>query len=147
MITKVSAKGDELYDVIERIYERQRDYREISPISLAREGMQAIDFPSSLHALGYIGCELHLREIARTFCRRRFEPVKTPGEHLEVDLFPETLQERYPVKGMAGDEPRYVLRGHLSMEDRAFNVARMRRASRALTKHADALEAEGLNPT
>jgi hypothetical protein len=58
--------GDQLYDVSERIYDRQREYLEVSPISLAREGMQAIDFPLRLHPLGHIGCELHLRQIARS---------------------------------------------------------------------------------
>jgi hypothetical protein len=134
--------GDELYDVIARIYARQQSYKEISPISLADEGMQAIDFPRRLHPLGYIGCNYHLRQIARSFCRKKFDPVD-PSALQSADLFPETLQERYPVRGMAGDEPRYVLREHLSPADRAYNVARMRRASVALQKHADALEADG----
>ena len=136
--------GDELYDVIARIYERQQAYTEVSPISLAEEAMRAIDFPQRLHTLGWIGCNYHFREIARSFCRRRFDPIDPALRYQGDDLFPETLQDRYPVKGMKGDEPRYVLREHLSPDDRAFNVTRMRRTASALQRHADALEADGL---
>ena len=137
----MSDAGDELYDVISRICERQRGYRAISPIALASEAMQAIDFPISLHPLGYIGCERHFREIARSTLRKRFDPVDPEKE--QDDLFPHTLQERYPIRRKRSEDPRYVLRKHLSDADRAYNVARLRRSGNAQLKHADALEAEG----
>jgi hypothetical protein len=137
----MSNAGDQLYDVITRICERQKTYREISPIALAAEAMQAIDFPLTLHPLGHIGCEMHFREIARSTLRKRFDPTDPAQE--ENDLFPETLQERYPIRRDRGEDPRYVLRKHLSDGDHAYNVARLRRSGEAQLKHADALEADG----
>lgn len=134
----MSESGDELYAVIERIYERMRNYKNVSPIVMAKEAMQAINFGRELHNLGYIAADQHFRQIARSFCRKRFDPVALA---LENDLFPETLQERYPMRGHVGEERVYVLLDEADDPTLIYNENRMERAAKALQKHADALRA------
>jgi hypothetical protein len=130
--------SDELYEVVSAIYEKHKGKPSISPAwLLATEGMRRISFPRELHPRGYRGCHMHLRQIARSFCRKKFDPT----EEAENDLFQETLQERYPQRPKADEEHQYVLLDELTDDDGAYNVARMRRASLALQKHSDALEA------
>jgi hypothetical protein len=131
--------GDELSRVISELYDKNRGVKEVSPAWLATEAMAKIGFPHSLHRIGYIGCHLQFRQIARSFCRSRFERIDLDGT--EGGLFPETLQERYPVRPKSDEEPRYVLLEFLEDGDIAYNVDRMLSASEALRKHAAALEA------
>ena len=61
----MSDAGDELYAVIERIYERMRNYKNVSPIVMAKEAMQAINFGRELHNHqsgpdGATACACHL---------------------------------------------------------------------------------------
>lgn len=133
--------GDELARVIATIYERNRELPSISPAWLATAGMQTIRFPRTLHALGYVGCHLQLRQIARKYCRKAFDPVDGADGEGQEEMFPETLQERYPLRPKRGEEPQYVMLEFLSDQDVDYNIARMRRASLALQKHSDALEA------
>jgi hypothetical protein len=105
--------------------------------------MCAIKFKPELHRLGYAGCHLQVRQMARGVLRRDFDPEERVAASVEGedDLFPETLQDRYPRRGKHGEEPVYVLREQMTGNDVGYNVARMRRGGRALLKHADALEA------
>lgn len=129
-------EGSALYDVIQRVCDRHSDRPSIHPAWLATEAMGVIGFPRELHELGYLGCHLQLRQIARAFCRRRFDPA----EQSESDLFPDTLQERYP-RAPNGEDPEYVLLDLMTRGDIRFNVARLRKEAEAKLKHADALEA------
>jgi hypothetical protein len=52
------------------------------------------------------------------------------------------LKTRYPTPAKSEDDVEYVLREHLSENDRWFNIVRMRNTAAALVRHADALEAE-----
>ncbi len=133
-------EGAELYNVIADIYEGQKYIPLVSPISLANKGMEKIGFSRSLHILGWIGCHLQLRQIARGFCRQKFDPLA--GK--EDDLFPETLQERYPQRHAPGEDPTYVLLEYLPDGDLLWNVARMSRDIDARIAHRDALGAYGL---
>jgi hypothetical protein len=136
--------GAALWEIVGKIYEKHRGKATVNPSWLATEAMVDIAFPRKLHELGYVGCHLQLRQIARSFCRAKFDPVHNPISAAD-DLFPETLQERYPRRPTGqNEEPEYVLLDLLSDDDRAYNVARMRSAALALQKHADALEADGL---
>jgi hypothetical protein len=132
-------EGQELWDVIFAIYDKHRKQSRISPAWLATEGMVAIDFSRSTHELGYIGCHLQLRQIARQFCGQHFDPIhrQAPAD----DLFPETLQERYPVKTPEGEDPEYILLEEMDDDDFDFNIERMERRARSLLKHVDALRA------
>jgi hypothetical protein len=135
---------DELAVAVQRVIDAHAATTEISPDWIATETMLAIKFPRSLHRLGYAGCNLELRQIARGKLRHQFDPTSQadPGAD-EDDLFPETLQDRYPRRRKRGEPPSYVLRALMSRRDLDFNVARMRRVGQALLKHADALEAWG----
>lgn len=133
-------QDDPLYRVVGAAYEKHKDQGEISPSWLATLAMVEIGFGRDLHELGYIGCHLHLRQVARYFCGKKFDPE----ENIEDDLFPETLQQRYPKKPTDKDsEPVYILLDLLSDDDVKYNVARLRKESSAKLKHADALEAWG----
>jgi len=137
-------EGEPLWEVIGTLYERYCGVPSLNPAWLATQGMSKIEFPPALHNLGYIGCHLQLRQIARAYCRRKFDPLHRVA-HAADDLFPDTLQERYPLRPKKRDEqPVYVLLDYLSADDRAYNVERMRLAGMALQRHADALEADGL---
>jgi hypothetical protein len=89
---------EKLAQTVQSIIEHNADLVAISPAWVATAAMQAIEFPRDLHALGYAGCHLELRQMARAKLRRQFDPVSLiegaadDGE----DLFPDTLQDRYP---------------------------------------------------
>jgi hypothetical protein len=132
------SESRDLYAVIRSICEGHRDLPSLNPVWLATEAMTVIGFDRDIHELGWRGCHLQFRQIARSFCRRHFDPT----ERTEDDLFPETLQERYPRREFnPSGEAEYVLRDLLTPSDIAYNVERLRREASAKLKHADALEA------
>ena len=128
----------QLHAVIASVYEKHRDRDTVSPSWLATEVMVDIDFPRELHRLGYLGCHLQVRQIARGFCRSKNEAPDG-----QEDLFSGTLQHRYPRAGSNKDNPEYILLDLMSDRDVAFNVARLRAEAAAKMDHADALEAWG----
>lgn len=128
-----------LYEIVSAVYEDHKDLGSISPSWLATEAIVRIDFPRSLHEVGYVGCHLQMRQIARGFCRQRFDPTETH----EDDLFHGMLQQRYPAAHSVDEEPVYLLLETLSDTDVAYNVARLRKEADAKLRHADALEAWG----
>lgn len=125
-----------LYDEVRAACDRLREAATIAPSWIATDVMRAINFPMILHELGYLGCHAQLKQIARSFCRKHFDPVESE----QPDIFPETLQERYPLARSAGAEPEYGLLSMLSEADYDYNIARLRREIAAKQKHADALE-------
>jgi hypothetical protein len=129
-----------LHDIVQCIYDSHAARASVHPAWLANEVMQVIGFPRELHELGYQAAHLHFRQIARSYCRKRFDPA----ERSEADLFPETLQQRYPRAAPGFEEPEYVLLELMEPRDIAFNVARLRKEAKAKLKHADALEAWGV---
>lgn len=131
---------EELAAVVQRIIDLCVHTAEVSPAWVATQAMVVIGFDRGLHRLGYAGCHLELRQIARAKLRGRFDPVEPKSDDID-DLFPETLQERYPRRPKRGEEPVYVLLHLLTDDDVAYNVKRMRRAAGALNRHADRLEA------
>lgn len=136
----VEKESASLYDAISRVCDSHADRPGIHPAWLATETMIAIGFPRDLHALGYVGCHLQLRQIARQFCRKHFDPAETQ----EPDLFEDTLQQRYPRRMKSSEEePEYMLLDCLEEGDVNFNVLRLEKEARAKQKHADALCAWG----
>lgn len=120
---------------------------DISPAWVATEVLNGLEFTAQSserqrYPLVYAGCHLALRQIARGKLRRH-DPIETAHDAIagQGEIFPETLQDRYPRKVPSDAEPIYALRDHLTANDVKFNVNRMRRAGNALLKHADALEA------
>jgi hypothetical protein len=135
---------DELAIEVQKVIDAHAATPEISPDWIATETMLAIRFARTLHRLGYVGCHLELRQIARGKLRRQFDPTSAADPDAdEEDLFPDTLQDRYPRRRTRGLPPSYVLRFLMSRPDVEFNVKRMRRVGQALLKHADALEEWG----
>jgi hypothetical protein len=137
-------EATELWDVIDRLLEIHRAKKELSATWFATEGMKLLNFTATDNRPVYWGCHMALREIARARFRGKWDPAVAVLEASD-DLFPETLQERYPLKPKRGEERRYVLLEFLPDADLWYNVARLRKASRALQRHADALEAVGKN--
>ena len=138
------SESAELAEAVRRAYEINRNVVAIDPEFIANGAMEIIRFAKSLHPVGWTGCNMHCRQIARSFCRRNFDPAEAAIESVsrQIDFFPDTLQDRYPRKHTKGQEPVYVLRDHLTEDDRWDNIDRMRKAAVALRKHADALETE-----
>jgi len=139
-------EGDILADAVRRMYEINHFVVSIDPEFLANGAMEIISFDKETHPVGWVGCNLHCRQLARAFCRRNFDTAAAAiaGEAVNGELFPETLQDRYPRQPRKDKEPVYVLRDHLSEEDRWYNIDRLRSAASALLKHARALEIETL---
>jgi hypothetical protein len=136
---------EQLAQAVQTIIERHSDLVAISPAWVATAAMQVIEFPRDLHALGYAGCHLELRQMARSKLRRQFDPVTRADDAADYgeDLFPDTLQDRYPRHPRSMCEPEYVQRARMSRDDLDYNVERMRRAGSALLRHADALQEWG----
>jgi hypothetical protein len=138
---------EELALEVQKVINSYGETPEINPDWVATGTMAAIGFSRELHRLGYAGCHLELRQIARSKLRRKYDPTAKADEDEaasdEEDLFPDTLQDRYPRQRRRGEPPTYVLRVFMSAADIAFNVKRMRRFGDALHKHADALEEWG----
>ena len=85
----------------------------------------------------------HLKHIARVELARRFGPTNDSDDPMQPQLFDGILQRRYPLPQREGEDPIYKLRSLLTPEERAWNVAMLRRRSAGLEAHADAFEAEG----
>lgn len=135
---------EELYAQTRAVIEKQGEAATISPTWIATHVMCEIKFRPTLHYLGYAGCHLQVRQIARQELRRRHDPNAAMREQIESgqgDFFPDTLQLRYPRRTQPGDEPVYVLRELMDDDDVEWNMSRMRRGGEALLRHADALRA------
>jgi len=135
---------EELALAVQKAIDHCGDDEEISPAWVATQVMTDIEFSRSLHRLGYAGCHLELRQMARVRLRKRFDPADAE-EDPQQEMFPSTLQKRYPRRPRANEEPVYAPIHSLSDDDIAFNVERMRRGALALQKHANRLEAWNAN--
>ena len=137
------SESAELVDAVRRAYEINHRVIAIDPEFIANGAMEIIRFSKSLHPVGWVGCNLHCRQLARAFCRRNFDPTDDAERRaLQGEIFGDTLQDRYPRKRGPGEDPEYVLRDHLTEDDRWTQIERMRKQSRALQRHSDALETE-----
>jgi hypothetical protein len=135
---------EELYAVTRKVVNEHDDAPTISPTWIATHVMCEIRFRPTLHHLGYAGCHLQVRQIARQVLRERHDPPTRVNDQLasgQGDFFSDTLQPRYPRHTRPGEEPLYVLRELMTEQDVAWNEERMRRGGEALLKHADALRA------
>ena len=133
----------QLVEVVARIIDVRRSQVRINPSWIATEALKEIDPDSRSRPLVRVGCHLHLRQIARGQCRKLFGSHDGGGVDDQGEMF-EELQWRYPTaRSKEEDEPQYVLRQHMSSDDIAYNVARLRSEARAKLAHADALEAWG----
>lgn len=116
----------------------------ISPSALAHRVYETFAAGDVEPHIEYTSLE-HLKDMARGFLRRHEADSDDNPVHLQDDLpgFSGHLQDRYPIPRKKGDEPVYKLRRHLTQDERAWNVAVLRKSAKARLEHADALEAEG----
>jgi hypothetical protein len=131
-------------------YEAFSDAIIVSPTGLAHRVFDAFSSGEEELHIQYASLE-HLKHMARVFLAKRKDPDADESEAYArqgaLDLgvsFSGKLQDRYPLPRKEGEEPVYKLRHELTEEERAYNVASLRKAGRARLEHADALEAEGM---
>ena len=129
------------WQIVAEVYERCRDQAEVSPAWLATQVLVEIGATRAENEIEYLLAHLQARQIARDFCRKRIVDDETADRD---DLFPGSLQHRYPKKpSHKGEEPVYVLRDLMTDDDITYNVARLRDEADSKLVHADALEAWG----
>ncbi|MGI3168424.1 hypothetical protein ACRARG_04680 [Pseudooceanicola sp. C21-150M6] len=121
----------------------------VAPSGLAHRVFEAFCVGDEEAHIQYASLE-HLKHMARVFLARRKDADGDEGEAYvrqgEFDLgtaFSGQLQDRYPLPRKQGEEPVYKLRRDLTADERAWNVAQLRKSGKARLEHADALEAEG----
>lgn len=133
---------------IERQYDVLSDAILIGPTALAHRVFEAFSTGEEEPHIQYTSLE-HLKHMVRAFLAKNKEPDGEGSEAyaqgaLDFGVtFSGKLQDRYPLPRKAGDEPVYKLRSELTPEERAWNVAALRKSGQARLEHADALAAEG----
>jgi hypothetical protein len=133
---------------IEAQYEHMREAVAVSPSALAHRAYEAFGNGDEDAHIQWASIE-HIKQMARAFLRSKKDPDSDESDvyrQPDLDLgisFSGQLQDRYPIPRKPGEEPVYKLRGHLTAEERAWNIAVLRKSGSARLEHADALEAEG----
>lgn len=118
----------------------------VSPSGLAHMVYEAFCDGSEDAHIQYASLE-HLKHMARVYLAKHKDPDADESEayQSEMDLgfsFSGQLQDRYPLPRKKGEEPVYKLRQDLTEDERAWNVAQLRKSGLARLEHARALEAE-----
>jgi hypothetical protein len=145
----MASETQPLTAIVAKIIETRRHEVRINPSWIATEALLEIDPDKQSVPLVYLGCHLELRQIARGLLRQHFEDPPSPADDAiaQHDLFPD-LQRRYPsARSKEASEPEYVLLDEMSDSDIWFNVERLRKEGTSKLRHADALEAFGLDKT
>jgi hypothetical protein len=114
--------------------------RSIDPANIAELVYGVIDPRSASPELVRDAAMLQLRAWARVVCAEQHRASEYLLEASQRNLFDFKLQERYPVK--RNGEDVYVLRDHMTLEDRQANIKRLLAESDTKKRHALALEAE-----
>lgn len=133
---------------IERQYGAMSGAILISPTALAHRVFEAFSTGDEEPHVQYTSLE-HLKQMVRGYLAKSKEPDGDDSDAYSqgsLDLgitFSGKLQDRYPLPRKAGDEPVYKLRSELTADERAWNVALLRKSGQARLEHADALAAEG----
>lgn len=117
----------------------------ISPSALAWAVLSDIA-GDDLDPIVQYACLEHFKAMARKALAGRFTAEGEENPAHGDDLFSGSLQDRYPLRHQAGQEPVYKRRDLLTAEERAWNVQQLRKSARARLQHADALEAETFIP-
>jgi hypothetical protein len=143
-----SKEGQQLHDLVAEAIDRRRAAPRLSPAVIADEVLGKLDAEQKSHATVRLGCNLHLRQIARGQLAIRFDPIVEGEEDDDQSELPEMfegLQWRYPEAPKDGKkrspDQGYVLRDLMSAEDVRWNVNRLKAESTAKAEHARALAA------
>ena len=125
---------------IEHVVNRHAGEPRISPNWVATEAMHLLDPERVAPRAVYLGCHLHMRQLAREQLRGKYETGKDDDSSDQHDLFP-GLQKRYPAAKSSLDDPVYILLEEMTETDVGWNIARLRAEAGAKLRHADALKA------
>lgn len=133
---------NQLSDMLNKCLENTSSDLGVSASYLASQAITKLDPEQKAPYVVQWGCVLQLRQIARGILRKEYEPVNDAGEP-QAEMF-EKLQQRYPVA--RGEEEKkegeYMPRLLLTLEERQMISEKLRKASKALAIHANALDAE-----
>jgi hypothetical protein len=136
----MSLHNDFLQDVRRIVCSAQDNQAEfISPsaVAVAVYGLYQRDSDDPHVAFGAIEFVKH---IARGELANKLNVDSENNAAMQDDMF-SGLQDHYPVKVGKGEEPRYVRRDLLALEQLDFNISRLLKFMMACGKHADALQA------
>lgn len=128
-----------------RQYDFLRDAAMIDPGALAHRTYEQFCTGDEEPHIAYTSVE-QFKQMARKFLARNCDADSddNPAHGIQGELaFSGKLQDRYPLPRKPGEEPAYKLRHLLTFDERAWNVAQLRKSADARNEHADALEAEG----
>src|SRR5260363_89638 len=114
----------------------EQDMNDLPPSWIANQVYDAYG-NTSVDAHVQYACMEHLKQMARKLLASKFHPDR--DEIAQGELFPETLQTRYPIKRKRGEEPVYKLLDALSEIEGYWNVEQLEKAGGARFKHADTL--------
>lgn len=130
---------------ITRFIEARNDCAIISPVAVAVALLDEYGSGALEPHIEYASLE-HFKQMARRSLAHRFtdEGEENPAYSSQGELFSGHLQDRYPLPRRKGEDTQYKLRSLLTAEERAWNVATLRKSANARLAHADALEAEAL---
>ncbi len=135
----MSDQHEQVMQVLREEYSRLDTSGEIGvrPAQVASRAQARLDSSCSTPILVAYCSTMQLRQMARSVCRAS-SAVDDPS--VQGALFDGQLQRRYPAQ-RNGDE-EYVLREHMTVEERRANSARLRAEAASKNRHADALDAE-----
>lgn len=128
-----------------RQYEHMRDAVIIGPSALAHSVYETFATGEEDPNIQYMSLE-QCKQMARKFLARNCDADSDENSAHGVQgafEFSGKLQDRYPLPRKSGEEAAYKQRHHLTSDERAWNVAQLRKSADARNEHADALEAEG----
>lgn len=131
---------------MQRYIDGRADCAILSPAAMASAAYQEFASDSVEPHIEY-GCLEHFKGMARKVLAGRFtdDGEENAAYAGQGELFSGHLQDRYPLPRKAGTDPTYKLRHLLTAEERAWNVALLRKSGEARLAHADALEAEAMS--
>jgi hypothetical protein len=147
-------EGQQLHDLVAEAIDRRRAAPRLSPTAIAEEVLGKLDAEEKSHPTVWIGCNLHVRQIARGQLATRFDPLAETDDGDDEPELPELfegLQWRYPEAPKDGakrsPDQGYILRDLMSAADVRWNVNRLLSEAAAKGEHARALEAWHENRT
>ena len=115
---------------------------EISPAKIARHCCEKIDPDNIAPVQKTLGFDFHIRQLAKQKLKSLHDPSirASSMNDQQLDLFERTLQNRYPARRQGED--MYVLREHLTLDERKKICDRLDKEATAKSKHARTLRAE-----
>lgn len=135
----MSLHDDIVQDIRRRIEDAERSRAAfISPSAIAHTVHAEFAHDDEDEHVTYCSIE-HIKHLARKELGRKLDADSDENSSMQGDMFSGSLQEHYPTQVARGEEPQYVRRDLLSIEQLDYNIACLRKSARARLEHADAL--------